>query len=74
MILLTESAAAAEMTKAVMCPKCRRGRLANIPEWCDAVLPKRGSPPPGSGTSDGGVQVKCLKCRTLWILTMTAAA
>ena len=72
MIVLMESAAAIEMTKPVICPKCGRGRLGNMPEWCKAVLSKRGKPPPDPNRLSSGVQVKCPKCRALWIVTVPA--
>jgi phage FluMu protein Com len=72
MIVLQESAPTEGMTKPVICPKCERGRLGNIPEWSDAVLSKRGKPPPEKRNL--GVQVKCPKCRALWIMTIELVA
>ena len=67
MIMVCESAAAYGMSKPVICPKCETGKLGYIPEWSEAVISKRGKPPPDE--RDEGVQVKCPVCRKLWILT-----
>ena len=68
MIVLHESAAANNRTKPVICPKCERGRLGDIPEWSSAVMSRRGKPPPDE--RDEGLKVKCPVCRKLWILTI----
>ena len=72
LIVLIESAAAGGMTKPVICPKCGRGKLGNMPEWCVAVLPKRGKLPPGMDAPRDCVQVKCPKCKTLWTMVVAA--
>jgi phage FluMu protein Com len=72
MIVLQESAAEVEMTKPVICPKCKRGKLGNIPQWNEAVLSKRGKSPPNE--RNPGVQLKCPKCRALWVLTVALTA
>lgn len=68
MIAMYEGKTTTDMSKPIICPKCERGRLANIPEWSEAVLTRRGKPPPGN--KGEGVQVKCPTCRTLWTLTI----
>ena len=66
MIVLQASTAASEMTKPVICPKCERGRIGNIPEWCETVISRRGHSPPDERNE--GVQVKCPVCSKLWTL------
>lgn len=68
MIVLQESAAVDNMTKPVLCPKCERGRLGDMPEWSNAVISRRGKPPPDE--QGEGLKVKCPVCRKLWILTI----
>jgi hypothetical protein len=68
MIVVQESAADYEISKPVICPKCTRGRIGNIPEWSEAVLSRRGKPPPNE--QNEGIQVKCPICRALWTLTI----
>ena len=68
MIVLQASVAADEMTKPVFCPKCERGKLGNIPEKNEAVISKRGKPPPDRRGEC--FQVKCTKCGSLWSLTI----
>ena len=53
--------------KPVICPKCERGKLGSIPEWCEAIVSRRGRPPPGESVA--GVEVKCPVCRKLWTIT-----
>ena len=68
MIVIQASATIDEMKKPVICPKCEKGRIGNIPAWSEAVISRRGKPPPG--IRGEGVQVKCPKCSTLWTLTI----
>jgi hypothetical protein len=68
MIVMHESASAYKGAKTVICSKCKRGKLASIPEKSEAVLSKRGKPPPDE--KEDYVQVKCAVCRTVWILTI----
>ncbi len=56
------------MSKPVICPNCKRGRLGSIPEWSEANISRRGKPPPEERGE--GVQVKCPVCRALWNLTI----
>ena len=66
MITMYASVANEAVTKPVMCKKCRKGRLADIPVTNRAIVSKRGKPPP----SEAGerLQVKCLVCGTYWTL------
>jgi len=68
MIILQVSASADEMSKPVICPKCNRGRIGNIPLWSKAEISRRGKPP--SDKRNDGVQVKCPKCGVLWTFTI----
>ena len=68
MFVLQESAAADYMTKPVLCPKCERGRLGDIPEWSNAVMSRRGKPPPDEWGE--GLKVKCPVCAKRWTLTI----
>ena len=68
MIYLMECAAEIETLKPVICPKCNRGKIGNIPTWSKMILSKRGKPPPRIRFN--GVQVKCGKCKTLWKVTI----
>ena len=67
MFEVQESVADYVGSKPVICPKCERGKLGSIPEWSEAVISRRGKPPPGD--KDEGVQVKCPVCRKLWTIT-----
>ena len=68
MIMIQASTVASGMNKPVICPKCERGKIGNIPEWCEAVISPRGHPPPD--VRGEGVQVKCYICGKLWTLTI----
>ena len=68
MIILQASATADEILKPVICPKCGRGKLGYIPEHSEAVISRRGKPPPGKRAEM--VQVKCSVCRSLWAVTI----
>lgn len=68
MIIMHESVTANKATKPVICLKCKRGKLGNIPEQSEAVLSRRGKPPPGEQRDY--VQVKCYICRSLWTITI----
>ena len=68
LIVVCESAAAYGMSKPVICPKCERGILGHIPENSEAVISRRGKPPPDK--QGDYVQVKCFICRSLWALTI----
>ena len=54
--------------KPVICPKCERGTLGHIPEESEAVISKRGKPPPGEKANY--LKVKCYICRSLWKMTI----
>jgi len=68
MIIMHESAEVCRADKPVVCPKCERGKLGSIPKRSEAVLSKRGKPPPGERSEY--VQIKCCICRTFWALTI----
>ena len=68
MIILQASVAADKLTKPVICPKCGRGKLGNIPVESEAVISRRGKPPPDERSER--VQVKCPKCGSLCTLTI----
>jgi len=68
MITMHESAVYEETDKPVICPKCTRGRLGHIPEDNEAVVSKRGKPPPNKKGSY--IKVKCHVCRSLWKMTI----
>jgi len=68
LIVVHESAAARGISKPVICPKCKRGRLGSIPEWSRASISHRGNPPPWE--RGDCVQVKCLVCGSFWSLTI----
>ena len=73
MIVMHESTATKHLNKPVICPKCNRGRLGNIPEQSEAVLSRRGNPPRNElAELSDYVQVKCYICRSLWTLTIGA--
>ena len=67
MIVVHESEAIYEMSKPIVCPKCKRGKLGSIAEWSDAITSRRGRPPPGERSE--GVQLKCPVCKKLWAIT-----
>ena len=58
MIVMHESAVTDKADKPILCPKCERGRLGNISNRSQAVLSKRGKPPPNERSEY--LQVKCL--------------
>ena len=68
MIILQKSAAADVSMKPVICPKCERGKLGFIPEENEAVISKRGKPPPDERGEC--FQVKCTICGSLWTVTI----
>jgi len=68
MIVLHESAAVDKSTKPTICPKCKRGILGHIPKNSEAVISRRGKPPPDK--KGEYLQVKCHICRSLWTLTI----
>ena len=68
MIVVCESEVTYEVSKPVICPKCNRGRIGNIPAWSEATISRRGKPPPDERGEC--VQVKCPVCRALWTLTI----
>ena len=68
MIVLQTSVAADELTKPVYCPKCTRGKIGYMPEESEAVISKRGKPPPEEHGEC--FQVKCTICGSLWSLTI----
>ena len=68
MIVVAESVAVYKAGKPVICPKCGRGTLGHIPEESQAILSKRGKPPPDE--QGDYVQVKCHICRSYWTLTI----
>lgn len=68
MIVMHESAVVEKTTKPAICPKCKRGILGHIPEDSEAVISRRGKPPPDE--QGEYVQVKCYICRSLWTLTI----
>ena len=68
MIVVCESTPTYKADKPVICPKCNRGKIGHIPEESQAVLSKRGKPPPDE--QGDYVQVKCHICRSLWALTI----
>ena len=68
MIIMRESAVIGKFDKPVICPKCERGTLGHIPNESEAVLSKRGKPPPDEQKTY--FQVRCFKCRSLWKMTI----
>ena len=68
MIILQESATDNKTTKPVICLKCKRGKLGNIPERSETISSRRGKPP--LEEQKDYVQVKCHICRSLWTLTI----
>ena len=68
MIIMHESVAAHVTDKPMICPKCERGKLGNIPGGSDAPLSRRGRPPPDEHGEY--VQIKCHICHSLWALTI----
>jgi len=57
MIVMYESTTGHNLDKSVICPKCNRGRLGNIQASSEAILSRRGKPPPIEHGEC--VQVKC---------------
>jgi len=68
MISMHETASFSKQDKPVICPKCKRGTLGHIPVDSEAVLSKRGKPPPDE--SKNYLKVKCHVCRSLWEMTI----
>ena len=68
LIVVCESAVAYKSAKPVICPKCKRGVIGHIPGESEAVLSRRGKPPPDE--QGEFVQVKCHICRSHWSLTI----
>jgi len=68
MIVMHESAVATKCGKPVLCRKCNRGKLGNIPHNSKIALSKRGKPPPDEEISY--LQIKCPSCSVLWLLTI----
>jgi len=68
MIVMHEITAHDKTKKPVLCPKCERGTLGHIPNESEAVVSKRGKPPPDEQKTY--FQVRCFKCRSLWKMTI----
>ena len=68
MIVVYEVAGASEISKPVLCQKCKRGKIGSIPGRGRAAVSKRGRPPPEE--SAGHFQVKCYICGSYWALTI----
>jgi predicted RNA-binding Zn-ribbon protein involved in translation (DUF1610 family) len=69
LIVIRQSRATArEISKPVKCPNCTRGKIGSIPKGSEAVVLRRGKPPPDE--SGEGIEVKCPVCGELWILTI----
>ena len=68
MIVVHENTEAYEISKPVMCPKCKRGRIGSIPGWTKASLSRRGKPPPSENNEC--VLVRCTICGSFWSLTI----
>ena len=68
MIIVCESTPTYKTGKSVTCPKCGRGIIGHIPEESEAVISRRGKPPPDE--QGDYVQVKCHICRSHWKLTI----
>ena len=64
MVILQASVTADEMNKPIICPKCNRGKIGNIPAWSNADISRRGRHPPGERLEC--LQVKCPVCGSLW--------
>ena len=67
LLRIRESVTAYETTKPLICTKCRRGKIGNIPNRKKAYLTKRGKPPPDE--PEDYLQVKCTVCGTFWTVT-----
>jgi len=68
LIVLQANVTMDDMTKPVICSRCERGKLGYIPENSEAVISRRGKPPPDKRNE--GVQVKCPVCGALWTVTI----
>jgi len=68
MIVMYNNATTYKAYKPIMCRKCNRGKLGNIPTSSRVVLSKRGKLP--SDERSCCLQIKCPSCRELWILTI----
>ena len=68
MIVLHKKPETAKTDKPVICPKCERGILGHIHEKSEAVLSKRGRPPPDE--QGEYLQVRCFICRSQWNMTI----
>lgn len=68
MIVLHESAAVCKISKFLLCPKCKHGKIGKISQQSTAVISRRGKPPPNE--QGEYIQVKCAVCGTLWSLTI----
>jgi len=67
MIVLHEGAAAYKVKKAMICTKCKRGKIGNISERSEGNISRRGKPPPDK---DDCIEIKCPVCGHLWTLTI----
>ena len=67
-MIILQASATNVSTKPVVCPKCGRGKIGHIPIKSEAVISRRGKPPPDE--RGDCVQVKCSVCRSLWTLTI----
>ena len=68
MIVLHEGAASYRVKKAMICTKCKRGKIGNISEQSAANISRRGKAPPD--VRDEGIEIKCPVCGFLWTLTI----
>jgi hypothetical protein len=68
MIIVNEATPCKERIKPVICPKCEKGRLGNIPRGGGVRIFKKGKPPP-DGESEY-FQIKCPVCGARWSLTI----
>ena len=66
MIVVCESTPTYGRLKPVYCPKCNRGKIGNIPEHSEAVVPRRIKQRNHNGSDY--IEVKCPVCRSLWSL------
>jgi hypothetical protein len=67
-MIVLQASKTAISAKPVVCPKCGHGKLGHIPAQSEAVISRRGKPPPDE--RGDCVQIKCPVCRSLWTLTI----
>ena len=64
MIVVCDGTPEYKVSKPIICPKCKRGRIGSIPEGGRAGIARRGRPPPRDIAER--LLVRCAICGACW--------